>query len=74
MPEENKKEEKHRTFICIDFPTEVIKEAARIQALIDKQNFTGKLTEPENLHITLKFLGEIDDKKNKRDKTKTINN
>ena len=51
-----------RTFICIDFPSEVIKEAARIQSIIDKQNFTGKLTELENLHITLKFLGEVDQK------------
>jgi len=48
-----------RTFICIDFPSEVIKEIARIQTLIDKQNFTGKLIELENLHLTLKFLREI---------------
>ena len=48
-----------RAFICIEFPDEVIKEVARIQSLIEKQNFTGKLTELENLHLTLKFLGEI---------------
>jgi RNA 2',3'-cyclic 3'-phosphodiesterase len=53
-----------RTFICIDFPNEVIKEVARIQNLIHKSlSFSGKITELENLHLTLKFLGHIDDKK-----------
>jgi len=48
-----------RSFICIDFPPEVIKEVARIQEIIDKKNFTGKPIELENLHLTLKFLGHI---------------
>jgi 2'-5' RNA ligase len=52
-----------RAFICIEFNDEVIKEIARVQELIGKVKFTGKLTELENLHLTLKFLGEIDDKK-----------
>ena len=50
-----------RTFIAIDFPSEVIKEVARVQEVLGKQKFTGKMTELENLHLTLKFLGEIDD-------------
>jgi len=49
----------NRTFISIDFPDEIIKEVARIQSLLVNQKFTGKLTELENLHLTLKFLGEI---------------
>ena len=53
---------KTRAFICVDFPSEIIKETAQIQSLIEKQNFTGRLTELENIHLTLKFLGEIDDK------------
>ena len=52
-----------RTFICIEFPSEVIKEIIKLQSLIPKKKFTGKLTEPENLHLTLKFLGEIDENK-----------
>lgn len=48
-----------RTFICITFPDEVIKEVARVQEHVLKTKFTGKLTELENLHLTLKFLGEI---------------
>jgi len=51
---------KIRAFICIDFPHEVVKEVERIQKLIKKIPFTGKLTEHDNLHLTLKFLGEID--------------
>ena len=49
-----------RVFISIDLPREVINEIVRIQEAIRKKNiFTGRFTEPENLHITLKFLGEI---------------
>jgi RNA 2',3'-cyclic 3'-phosphodiesterase len=51
--------EEIRTFICIDFPNEIIKEVARMQLLIKNKKFTGKLTELENLHLTLKFIGEI---------------
>ena len=58
-----------RAFICIEFSDEVIKEVARVQELIGKVKFTGKLTELENLHLTLKFLGEIDDEKLERVKT-----
>lgn len=53
-------EKKIRAFICVEFPEEVIKEVARIQNLIrNKIKFIGKFTELENLHLTLKFLGEI---------------
>jgi len=53
-------EEKTRAFICIEFPESIIKEMARLQNLIEKHKFDGKLTELENLHLTLKFLGEVD--------------
>ena len=52
-----------RAFIAIDFPDEVVKEIARVQELLGKKKFTGKLTELENLHLTLKFLGEIEEEK-----------
>lgn len=53
-----------RCFIAIDLPREAINEILRIQKIIrEKTLFTGKLTEGENLHLTLKFLGEIDDEK-----------
>jgi len=49
-----------RAFIAIEFPDEVLKEILRVQEEVLKVKFKGKLTEPENLHLTLKFLGEID--------------
>ena len=51
-----------RAFIAIDFPSEIVKEIARVQELLGKVKFTGKITELENLHLTIKFLGEIDEK------------
>lgn len=51
---------KIRAFIAIEFPDEIVKEVARIQELLGKRKFVGKLTEPENLHLTLKFLGDVD--------------
>jgi len=56
-------EEKTRCFICVEFPENVVKEIARVQSVLMKKKFQGKLTEVENLHLTLKFLGEIDDDK-----------
>lgn len=53
-------EEKTRTFLCLEMPDEVVKEIARVQELVGGWKFNGKLTELENLHLTLKFLGELD--------------
>lgn len=52
-----------RCFICIDFDDPVVKEIARIQEVLENKKFNGKMTELENLHLTLKFIGEVDDKK-----------
>jgi len=53
-----------RCFVALDLPREIINEIRGIQKMIEKKFiFTGKFTEPENLHLTLKFLGEIDDEK-----------
>jgi len=51
----------HRAFVAIDFPESIIKEVARVQEVLWNFRFTGKMTELENLHLTLKFFGEIDD-------------
>jgi 2'-5' RNA ligase len=61
--EENKNEGLARCFICIEMPDEVVKEIARVQEEVGKRRFDGKMTELENLHLTLKFLGEIDTEK-----------
>ncbi|MEM3405565.1 MAG: RNA 2',3'-cyclic phosphodiesterase [Candidatus Pacearchaeota archaeon] len=47
-----------RVFIALDLPEEIKKEIEKIQG--DLPDFKGKKTELENLHLTLKFLGEID--------------
>ncbi|VVB78655.1 RNA 2',3'-cyclic phosphodiesterase [uncultured archaeon] len=53
-----------RVFIALDLPYEIISEIEKIQKTIWKKTlFTGKLTESMNLHLTLKFLGEIPDEK-----------
>jgi len=61
-----------RAFISINLPNEVKEKVKKIQEKIPE--FRGKKTEPENLHLTLKFLGEISDEKIGlvRDKLKKI--
>ena len=50
-----------RAFISIEFPEEIKKEISKIQNQLPE--FKGKKTEFENLHLTLKFLGEVDEGK-----------
>lgn len=57
-----------RAFISIDIPEKVKDEIVKIQKQIPE--FKGKLTEKENLHLTLKFLGEIDEYKIEKIKEK----
>jgi len=49
-----------RAFISIDLPENIQKEIEKIQKRLPA--FEGKFTEPENLHLTLKFLGDVDEK------------
>ena len=49
-----------RCFIGIDLPLVAIKDIQKIQKKLEP-NFTGRLTASENLHLTLKFLGEIEE-------------
>lgn len=50
-----------RCFISVDVSNEVKKEIKRIQNMLP--DFVGKKTEIDNLHLTLKFLGEIEEEK-----------
>ena len=61
-----------RTFISIHVPEDVKREIRKIQDQLPE--FKGKKTEPENLHLTLKFLGEVDEAKIEKikEKLKTI--
>lgn len=49
-----------RCFIAIDLPNEAKEELSRIQKEINEEAKL-KFVEPQNLHLTLKFLGEISD-------------
>lgn len=49
-----------RAFISINISEEIRKEIKKVQDLLPE--FFGKKTELENLHLTLKFLGEIKEK------------
>ncbi len=49
-----------RIFIAIELPERVKQEVVKIQKEIDRLGLVkGKFVFPENLHLTLKFLGEI---------------
>lgn len=50
-------EDKIRAFVSIDIPKRLFSEIQKIQNSLPE--FEGKLISPENLHLTLKFLGEI---------------
>ncbi|MEK6831014.1 MAG: RNA 2',3'-cyclic phosphodiesterase [Nanoarchaeota archaeon] len=53
-----------RCFIATELPLEIIEEIKKIQKLIEtKHLFKGKSTKTDNLHLTLKFLGHIDESK-----------
>lgn len=51
-----------RCFIALELSREAINEIEEMQKLLKKKNlFYGRFTEPENLHLTLKFLGELEE-------------
>ncbi len=55
-----------RAFIAIELPDELIEKLGVIQdKLIEKSFKTGDISwpKPENIHLTLKFLGDIDPEK-----------
>jgi len=52
-----------RTFIAVAISSEVREKLAQIQAEFRKGDPDVKWVEPENLHITLKFLGEVSENK-----------
>lgn len=50
-----------RAFIAIELPEEIKTQLARIQEQLKRAGADVKWVEPKNIHLTLKFLGEIDD-------------
>ncbi|MCF7907860.1 MAG: RNA 2',3'-cyclic phosphodiesterase [Candidatus Omnitrophica bacterium] len=50
-----------RTFIAIDLPENLKTKLSQIQKDLETDNLKFKWVEPDNIHLTLKFLGEIDE-------------
>ncbi|UZE92102.1 MAG: RNA 2',3'-cyclic phosphodiesterase [Methanosarcinales archaeon] len=48
-----------RTFIAVDFPAALTKKVAELQQHFS--NYGVKVVKPEQVHITLKFLGDIEE-------------
>jgi len=61
-----------RTFIAIEIPAKIRREIDKLIKEETRKNLPIKWVSFENLHITLKFLGEIDNKK-KYDVTAVMN-
>ena len=55
-----------RCFISIDLPKEVQEELSRVEEELKKENAQLILVNPKNIHLTIKFLGEIDDSQIKK--------
>lgn len=48
-----------RCFIAVDLDRALVKQVKRVQDRISSLDVDVKFVEPENLHFTLKFLGEV---------------
>lgn len=47
-----------RLFIEINFNEDIIEDLVRLQAEFKRCRVAGNFTKPENLHLTLVFIGE----------------
>ena len=52
-----------RTFIALELSNPIKHELSRLQQELTKSNADVKWVKPENIHLTLKFLGNIDETK-----------
>jgi 2'-5' RNA ligase len=50
-----------RTFIAIEIPSEINSALAALQTKLRRAGADVSWTKPENLHLTLNFLGEVDE-------------
>src|SRR5262245_26766293 len=52
-----------RVFIAVELPDEIRKALSDVQRALKQLTNTARWVAPESIHITLKFLGEIPDKR-----------
>ena len=55
-----------RAFIAVEVPAEIRNGLARLQSQLAQARADVKWTEEENLHITMRFLGEITDEQRQK--------
>lgn len=48
-----------RTFIAVELPEKIISSISRVQENVRSYGFKIRWVRPENIHITLKFLGNV---------------
>jgi RNA 2',3'-cyclic 3'-phosphodiesterase len=52
-----------RTFIAIEIPSEIKSALAALQTELRRAGADVSWTKPENMHLTLNFLGEVDERR-----------
>jgi len=52
-----------RTFVAIELPRELTSKIDQLQSALKKTNADVSWVKPQNVHITLKFLGEVREEK-----------
>ena len=50
-----------RLFTAVNFDTETRERLLEVQDALKAQSFSGNFTRPENFHLTLVFIGEVQD-------------
>lgn len=55
-----------RLFIATFLPEKIISEVLRVQSILKVLSIDTKFTVKENLHITLDYIGEVDDKEKEK--------
>ena len=53
---------RHRTFIAVELDRAIRERTIAVQEALARAGADVKWTEPDNLHVTLLFLGEVDDR------------
>lgn len=52
-----------RTFICFEVPSDILEKLENLQLRLRPYGPTVKWTRPEGIHLTLKFLGDVEEDK-----------
>jgi 2'-5' RNA ligase len=52
-----------RVFIAVDLPQELRKQLAQVERELEPLTDTARWVAPESIHITLKFIGEVPEKR-----------